>query len=147
MKHLLLAMGLFASISTFPLRAQTVVLKGKVPFDFHVGSVDMPAGEYISPAVRGPGDGTRFRRQEISRDVSVFADARSGGARRRDHGLQSLWRRIFPHEGLDSKFEGRSRLADQQARERADQPDGVGPDGQYPARAQVIPQSQPPLRD
>lgn len=47
MKHLLLVMGLFASISTLPLRAQTVVLKGKVPFDFHVGSVDMPAGEYI----------------------------------------------------------------------------------------------------
>ena len=46
MKRLLVAMGLLASISVCPLLAQTVVLKGKVPFDFHVGSVDMPAGEY-----------------------------------------------------------------------------------------------------
>jgi hypothetical protein len=45
-KRLLVAMGLLASISVCPLLAQTVVLKGKVPFDFHVGSVDMPAGEY-----------------------------------------------------------------------------------------------------
>jgi hypothetical protein len=45
-KRLLVAMGLLASISVCPLLAQTVVLKGKVPFDFHVGSVDMPAGDY-----------------------------------------------------------------------------------------------------
>jgi hypothetical protein len=47
MKRFALAMGLLASISSAPLFSQTITLKGKVPFDFHVGKVDMPAGEYL----------------------------------------------------------------------------------------------------
>jgi hypothetical protein len=47
MKRFAIAMGLLASISSLPLPAQTITLAGKVPFDFHVGSVDMPAGEYV----------------------------------------------------------------------------------------------------
>ncbi len=67
MKRLLLAMGLLASISICPLLAQTVVLKGKVPFDFHVGSVDMPAGEYT---VQQSGSIVRVRTAE-GRPVSA----------------------------------------------------------------------------
>ena len=46
MKRFAIAMGLLASITSCPLLAQTITLKGNVPFDFHMGKVDMPAGEY-----------------------------------------------------------------------------------------------------
>ena len=46
MKRFAIAMGLLASITSCSLFAQTITLKGTVPFDFHMGKVDMPAGEY-----------------------------------------------------------------------------------------------------
>jgi hypothetical protein len=46
MKRFAIAMGLLAAITSCPLLAQTITLKGNVPFDFHMGTVNMPAGEY-----------------------------------------------------------------------------------------------------
>ena len=47
MKRFAIALGLLASFTSVPLLAQSITLKGNVPFDFHMGKVDMPAGEYL----------------------------------------------------------------------------------------------------
>jgi hypothetical protein len=47
MKRFILAAGLLAALVSPRLQAQTVDMRAKVPFDFHVGNDRMPAGEYV----------------------------------------------------------------------------------------------------
>jgi hypothetical protein len=47
MKRLFFAIGLFAAVACSDLRAQTMELRAKVPFDFRMGEKLMPAGLYL----------------------------------------------------------------------------------------------------
>lgn len=47
MKRLILAMGLFAASVSTSLQAQTIDLRGNIPFDFRIGSTVLPSGEYV----------------------------------------------------------------------------------------------------
>ena len=44
MKRLILAAGLFAAVIS--LHAQTMSMQASIPFDFRIGSVLLPSGEY-----------------------------------------------------------------------------------------------------
>jgi hypothetical protein len=46
MKRSALAIVLFASIAALGLYAQSISLKANIPFEFHAGTLLMPAGEY-----------------------------------------------------------------------------------------------------
>jgi hypothetical protein len=46
MKRLTFAAGLFASVACFCLQAQSNDLLANIPFDFRMGDVVMPAGDY-----------------------------------------------------------------------------------------------------
>lgn len=46
MKRLILAMGLFAASVSTPLHAQSMDMRGNIPFDFRIGSTMLPSGEY-----------------------------------------------------------------------------------------------------
>jgi hypothetical protein len=46
MTRLAFVAGLFASLACFCLHAQTIDLRANIPFDFRMGEVLMPAGEY-----------------------------------------------------------------------------------------------------
>ncbi|HEV2198259.1 MAG TPA: hypothetical protein VGR73_00450 [Bryobacteraceae bacterium] len=46
MKRLILAMGLFAASVSAPLHAQSMDMRGNIPFDFRIGSTVLPSGEY-----------------------------------------------------------------------------------------------------
>jgi hypothetical protein len=46
MNRLLIAAGLFASVACFSANAQTAAMTANIPFEFRMGNVPMPAGEY-----------------------------------------------------------------------------------------------------
>src|SRR5438445_2208067 len=46
MTRIALVAGLFASLACFYLYAQTMDLRANIPFDFRMGEVLMPAGQY-----------------------------------------------------------------------------------------------------
>jgi hypothetical protein len=46
MKRFILAAGLFAALVSTSLRAQTMDIRGNIPFDFRIGSTVLPSGEY-----------------------------------------------------------------------------------------------------
>ena len=46
MKRLILAAGLFAATLTASLHAQTMNMQASIPFDFQIGSMVLPSGEY-----------------------------------------------------------------------------------------------------
>ena len=46
MKRLILAAGLFAATLTASLHAQTMNLQATIPFEFRIGSMVLPSGEY-----------------------------------------------------------------------------------------------------
>jgi hypothetical protein len=46
MKRLILAAGLFAATLTASLHAQTMNLQATIPFDFRIGNIAFPSGEY-----------------------------------------------------------------------------------------------------
>src|SRR4051812_43999638 len=93
MKRLAIAMGLLASITTISLPAQTLTLKANVPFDFRMGSVYMPAGEYTIHQ-----SGSMVKLQSAQRkpiSAAFLTQAISAPARRTDGAL------IFNRYGED----------------------------------------------
>ena len=83
MKRLAIAMGLLASITTLPLPAQTVTLKANVPFDFRMGSVYMPAGEYT---VHQSGSVIRLRGTQSKPISAMFLTQPTSAKARRTEG-------------------------------------------------------------
>ena len=73
MKRSALAIVLFASIAALGLHAQSISLKANVPFEFHVGTVLMPAGEYNI----NHSNGVLVLRDSTGRSAAVITSAES----------------------------------------------------------------------